>query len=202
MTNRHCELRNYYNGKVHQCSIRRSCDDCYRETVSQRDVILWSGHDWVVLWLHQIPGHLTGVFTPNIISLTTIVTPVPRRETGFVGLWSRDRRVWTVFGYRHVNTVSQSQSHSNISSKMLQKQNFKPLGHYTCMQCGTSYFTNTPRKHTVTYHFSDLQEVYSGNRQIDTKCQLQYLQPPQISTSGKCHCVIIHQTTKATEYIG
>ena len=29
--------------------------------------------------------------------------------------------------------------HSNISSKMLQKQNFKPLGHYTCMQCGTSY---------------------------------------------------------------
>ena len=31
---------------------------------------------------------------------------------------------------------------------------------------------------------------------------LQYLHPPQISTSGKCHCVIIHQTTKATEYIG
>ena len=26
-------------------------------------------------------------------------------------------------------------------------------------------------KHTVTYHFSDLQEVYSGNRQIHTKCQ-------------------------------
>ena len=29
--------------------------------------------------------------------------------------------------------------HSNISSKRLQKQNFKPLGHYTCMQCGTSH---------------------------------------------------------------
>ena len=29
--------------------------------------------------------------------------------------------------------------HSNISSKKLQKQNFKPLGHYTCMQCGTSH---------------------------------------------------------------
>ena len=29
--------------------------------------------------------------------------------------------------------------HSNISSKTLQKQNFKPLGHYTCMQCGTSH---------------------------------------------------------------
>ena len=63
-------------------------------------------------------------------------------------------------------------------------------------------FTNSPRKHTVTYHFSDLQEVYSDNRQIHTKCQLQYFHPPQISTSGKCHCVIIHQTTKATEYIG
>ena len=63
-------------------------------------------------------------------------------------------------------------------------------------------FTNSPRKHTVTYHFSDLQEVYSGNRQIHTKCQLQYLHPPHISTSGKCRCVIIHQTTKATEYIG
>ena len=58
----------------------------------------------------------------------------------------------------------------------------------------------SPRKHTVTYHFSDLQEVYSGNRQIHTKCQLQYFHPPHISTSGKCHCVIIHQTTKATEY--
>ena len=63
-------------------------------------------------------------------------------------------------------------------------------------------FTKRPRKHTVTYHFSDLQEVYSGNRQIHTKCQLQYFHPPHISTSGKCHCVIIDQTTKATEYIG
>ena len=63
-------------------------------------------------------------------------------------------------------------------------------------------FTNSPRKHTVTYYFSNLQEVYSGNHQIHTKCQLQYLHPPQISTSGKYHYVIIHQTTKATEYIG
>ena len=39
-------------------------------------------------------------------------------------------------------------------------------------------FTNSPRKHTVTYHFSDLQEVYSGNRQIHSKCQLQYIHPP------------------------
>ena len=57
------------------------------------------------------------------------------------------------------------------------------------------------RKHTVTYHFSDYQEFYSDNRQIHTKCQLQCLHPPQISTRGKCHCAIIHQTTKATEYI-
>ena len=35
-------------------------------------------------------------------------------------------------------------------------------------------------------------EVYSGNRQIHTKCQLPYLHQPQISTSGKRHCVIIH----------
>ena len=63
-------------------------------------------------------------------------------------------------------------------------------------------FIKSPRKHTVTYHFRDLQEVYNGNRQIHTKCQLQYFHPPHISTSGKCHCVIIHQTTKATEYIG
>ena len=49
-------------------------------------------------------------------------------------------------------------------------------------------FTKSPRKHTVTYHFSDLQEVYSDNPQIHTKCQLQYFHPPHISTSGKCHC--------------
>ena len=69
---------------------------------------------------------------------------------------------------------------NNISSKRLQKQNFKPLGHYTCMQCGTSHLQKNPRKHTATYHFSDLQEVYSDNRQIHTKCQLQYLHPPHI----------------------
>ena len=84
----------------------------------------------------------------------------------------------------------------------LAPQNFKPLDHYTCMQCGTSHLQTVQEKHTVTYNFIDLQEVYSGNRQIHTKCQLQYLHPPQISTSGKCHCVIIHQTPKATEYIG
>ena len=48
-------------------------------------------------------------------------------------------------------------------------------------------FTNSPIKHTVTYHFSDLQEVYSGNRQIHKTFQMQSLHPPQISSSGKYH---------------
>ena len=96
----------------------------------------------------------------------------------------------------HYTKSNPIDDHSNISSKKLQKQNFKPLGMWYLP------FTKSPRKHTVTYHFSDLQEVYSGNRQIHTKCQLQYFHPPHISTSGKCHCVIIHQTTKATEYTG
>ena len=48
-------------------------------------------------------------------------------------------------------------------------------------------FIYSPSNSTVTYHFSDLQEVYSGNCQIHTKCHLQFLHPPQISTSDKCH---------------
>ena len=99
----------------------------------------------------------------------------------------------------HYTKSNPIDDHSNISSKRLQMHNFKPLYLHAVWYLP---FTNSPRKHTVTYHFSDLQEVYSGNRQIHTKCQLQYLHPPHISTSGKCHCVIIHQTTKATEYTG
>ena len=89
---------------------------------------------------------------------------------------------------------------SNISSKNLQKQNFKPLGHYTCMQCGTSHLQTVQENILSHIILATYKEVYSGNRQIHTKCQLQYFHPPHISTSGKCHCVIIHQTTKATEY--
>ena len=73
-------------------------------------------------------------------------------------------------------------------SKTLQKQNLKTIGPLYPHAVWYLPFTNRPRKHAVTYHFSDLQEVYSGNRQIYKKCQLQYLHPPQISTSGKCHC--------------
>ena len=39
-------------------------------------------------------------------------------------------------------------------------------------------FINSPRNLIVTYNFSDLQEVYSDNHWINTKCQLQFLHPP------------------------
>ena len=39
----------------------------------------------------------------------------------------------------HYTKSNPIDDHSNISSKKLQKQNFKPMGHYTCMQCGTSH---------------------------------------------------------------
>ena len=102
----------------------------------------------------------------------------------------------------HYTKSNPIDDHSNISSKKLQKQNFKRFGPLYLHAVWYLPFTNSPRKHTVTYHFSVLQEVYNDNRQIHTKCQLKYLHQPHISTSGKCHCVIIHQTTKATEYIG
>ena len=40
-----------------------------------------------------------------------------------------------------------------------------------------SYISLPPRKQTVRYHFSDLQDVYSGNRRIHIKCQLQFFTP-------------------------
>ena len=39
----------------------------------------------------------------------------------------------------HYTKSNPIDDHGNISSKKLQKQNFKPLGHYTCLQCGTSH---------------------------------------------------------------
>ena len=42
-------------------------------------------------------------------------------------------------------------------------------------------FTNSPRKHTVTYHFSDLPEVYSGNRQIQNKMSVAIFTPTHMS---------------------
>ena len=39
----------------------------------------------------------------------------------------------------HYTKSNPTDDNSNISLKKLQKQNFKPLGHYICMQCGNSY---------------------------------------------------------------
>ena len=73
---------------------------------------------------------------------------------------------------------------------------------YSCRLVWYLASRNSRRNPTVAYHFSDLQDVYSGNHQIHTKCQLQFLHQNQISTSGKCHCVIILQTIKAADYKG
>ena len=61
----------------------------------------------------------------------------------------------------HYTKSNPIDDHSNISSKKLQKRNFKPLGHYTSMQFGTSHLQTvqenilshilvTYRKFTVT----------------------------------------------------
>ena len=84
---------------------------------------------------------------------------------------------WTCL-WCHYTKSNPIDDHSNISSKMLQKQNFKLLGHSTCMQCGTSHLQRVQENILSHIIFSDLREVYSGNRQIHTKCQLQYLHPP------------------------
>ena len=50
------------------------------------------------------------------------------------------RQTICISHYRcHYTKSNPIDDHSNISSKRLQKQNFKPLGHYTCMQCVTSH---------------------------------------------------------------
>ena len=74
-----------------------------------------------------------------------------------------NNHIQTQLVYRcHYTKSNPIDNHSNISSKKLQKQNFKSLGHYTCMQCGTSHLQKvqenilshiilaTYRKFTVT----------------------------------------------------
>ena len=46
----------------------------------------------------------------------------------------------------HYTKSNPIDDHSNISSKTLQKQNFKPLGHYTYMQCATSHLQTVQEK--------------------------------------------------------
>ena len=95
-------------------------------------------------------------------------------------------RSWTL--RCHYTKSNPIDDHSNISSKKVTEAKFQTIGPLYLHAVWYFPFTNSPRKHTVTYHFSDLQEVYSGNRQIHTKCQLKYFHPPHISTRGKCHC--------------
>ena len=59
-------------------------------------------------------------------------------KTASVLKWMETKKVKHRFRC-HYTKSNPIDDHSNISSKTLQKQNFKPLGHYTCMQCGTSH---------------------------------------------------------------
>ena len=89
--------------------------------------------------LNITPIHLTlriyvNLPANNRINKTTrrIICPCPSPSlnicAGFDWYW------WC-----HYTKSNPIDDHSNISSKTLQKQNCKPLGHYTCMQCGTFY---------------------------------------------------------------
>ena len=58
--------------------------------------------------------------------------------------------------------------HSNISSERLQKQNFPFWATIpACSVVPPIYLQENILAHII---FSDLQDVYSGNRQIHTKC--------------------------------
>ena len=95
----------------------------------------------------------------------------------------------------HYTKSNPIDDHSNISSQTLQKQNFKPLGHYTCMQSGTS--------HLQTVQENILSHIILATYRKFTVATVRFTQNVSCNIyTHKCHCVIIHQTTKATEYIG
>ena len=85
----------------------------------------------------------------------------------------------------------------------LQKQNFKPLGHYTCMQCGTSRL-QTVQKNILSHIILATYRKFTVATVIFTQnvsCNI-FTHPRYQQVANVTHCVIIHQTTKATEYIG
>ena len=88
--------------------------------------------------------------------------------------------------------------HSNISSKTLQQQNFKPL---KCMQCGTSHLQTVQENilsHIIlaTYRKFTVTTVrFTQNVSCNIYTHPIYQQVANVT-------VIIHHTTKATEYIG
>ena len=76
--------------------------------------------------------------------------------------------------------------HSNISSKKLEKQNFKPLGHYTCMQCGTSHLQTVQENilsHTilVTYRTFTVTTVRFTQNVIEIFTPTPYINKWQMS---------------------
>ena len=77
---------------------------------------------------------------------------------------------WLRYLYTKSNPID---DHDNISSKKVTESEFQTIGPLYLHAVWYLPFINSPRKDTVTYHFSDLHEVYSGNRQIHTKCQVQ-----------------------------
>ena len=101
----------------------------------------------------------------------------------------------------HYTKSNPIDDHSNISSTKLQKQNFKPLGHYTCMQCGTSHLPTVQENilsHIIlaTYRKFTVASVrFTQNVSCNIYTHSIYQQVANVT-------VIIHQTTKATEYIG
>ena len=128
----------------------------------------------------------------RIIHTTAVVTPVVEhwleREIAqwvlhavwYLPFTDSPRKHTVTYHFRcHYTKSNPIDDHSNISSKKVTEADFQTIVPLYLHAVWYLPFTNSPRKHTVTYRFSDLQEVYSGNRQIHTKCQLQYLHPHQ-----------------------
>ena len=120
-----------------------------------------------------------------------------RRTVSFCGYMTSDMCLRC-----HYTKSNPIDDHSNIYSKMLQKQNFKPLGHYTCMQCGTSHLQTVQENILSHIILATYRKFTVATVRFTQNVNCNIYTHPIISTSGKCHCVIIHQTTKATEYIG
>ena len=120
---------------------------------------------------------------------------VSKTELELVGLWCDG-------SFRcHYSKSNPIDDHSNISSKRLQKQNFKPLGHYTCMQCGTSHL-QTIQENILSHIILAIYRkfiVATVRFTQNVSCNI-YTHPRYQQVANVT--VIIHQTTKATEYIG
>ena len=103
---------------------------------------------WVIVARNRSFQSLaTAMYFPAVLSLvfTDDITHYLARVVG-IGQVSLDNASPCRCHYTKSNPID---DHSNISSKKLQKQNFKPLGHYTCMQCGTSHLQAVLLSHII-----------------------------------------------------